>query len=1033
MTAKKGGILQFVLGIFFLHALTAQASFGPDESSSAAEGNPGPKQVFRNEVYPILQKYCFECHGDRRQEADFRIDQPASLLASDRVVPGSAEHSQLLHRIGMPEGSDLRMPPVGPGPVAAERRALTQWIEAGAFVPQDFKPGRHWAYQAPVRPQIDVAQNVSAIDQLVRRRLQQRGLQPAARATPQNLVRRLSLDLIGLPPEPELVESYEQSPDEQNYRRIVDQLLSSPEFGVRWSRHWLDLARYADSHGFQRDDLRDLWAYRDWVVNALNQDMPYDQFSIEQLAGDLLPEPTESQQIATGFHRCVPTNVEAGSLPEETRAEQLIDRVNTTAAVWMGTTLECAQCHDHKYDPFSQRDYYRLLAFFNTTELEADRKNPKQPSSIAFLGPSMTISEPVRDAQRQKKEAQAAELKAERKQFREQLEAALPDLVSSRLKEVEKANKKTSETILQVLEFSSQDTGTKWDRLEDGSILLSGDSVPEVDLYRVRVAANLRDVRAIRLEALSHDSLPGNGPGRGEVERPNFVLHELTLKHFIGGRNGQPVKFRSARSSFAQQNWDAVGAIDGIAKTGWAIAPRFGESHQATFLLQQPLHTEPDDVLEFELDQHLGGGRLLGRFRLVALSGPVKEEDDDGGNSEAFLAALRKSPRQWKTQDRNALLQQFEKEDQRFEKIDVALTRVEQELKSLAPRTTLVMIESEPRSANIFLRGDYREKGAEVTPGVPEVFGVPSVSPQTRLDLARWLVSPANPLAARAAVNRWWAELFGEGLVATPEDFGLKGDRPEHAELLDWLAVELMQNGWSMKQLLREIVLSETYRQTSVISPQAAAVDSRNRWLARSSSFRMDAEMIRDNMLAISGLLNRQQGGPPIYPVQPDGLWKKVGGTQYDYSPSEGAEQYRRSLYIVLKRSAMFPGLMTFDGSVRQSCTVQRARTNTPMQALMLLNDEVSLQAASAFAKLLLETLPAGDSAQWIRLGFRRCTGRLPSVREMELLTELFVSRRRALQSGETGNSADGDRSIRKALESVCLVLLNLHETITRP
>ncbi len=1015
----------FDFRILFPLAFVLQPALVAQTESPAAR----PEVSFVSDVFPILQQHCGECHGSRRQESDFRVDLAASLHASHRIVPGSVSESELLNRVRSAEGDESRMPPVGEGLSDAEIQLLEAWVRSGAVVPDDFVPAVHWAYRSPERPPTDVTVGSSPIDQLVRRRLAKRGLQPAPPAAPGVLIRRLSLDLTGLPPDPELVQRFAESPDESLYSRIVDQFLASPEFGVRWSRHWLDLARYADSHGFQRDDLREVWAYRDWVVNALNQDMPYDQFTIQQLAGDLLPDATESQQTATGFHRCVPTNVEAGSLPEETRAEQLIDRVNTTATVWLGTTLECAQCHDHKYDPFTQLDYYRLLAFFNNTEIEADLRNPAQPSSIAFLGPSMQITEPQRDRERQNAERVIEELRTQISAAEEALQGRLEELAEHRATWLRQQRDAELQSILKVTGFQSQGAADSWKLLADGSVLLTGKEPPDTDLYTVITAQPLTEVRTIRLEVLTDESLPGKGPGRGESERPNFVLHEFRVQHRDSTGTTRQLGFSAARADFSQQNWDVAGAIDGRSPTGWAIAPEFGRSHFAEFQLQQPLTTAAEDELIFELDQHLGKGRSIGRFRLRA--GPAGFAEGSAAMPAEFLAVLQKPREKWTKADRKLLQQQFATEDELLQRLMQELQRQEKLLATLKPRTTLVMVESESRPTFVFQRGDYRSPGEPVLPGFPAILNDHADTGTTRLDLARWLVSDANPLAARAAVNRWWAELFGAGLVATPEDFGLKGDRPEHPELLDWLAVELMENGWSMKSLLRTIVLSKTYQQSSAVAPEVRAADPENRWLSRASAFRMDAEMMRDNLLALSGLLDRSQGGPPIYPPQPDGLWKKVGGTQYDYEVSEGTQKYRRSLYIVLKRSAMFPGLMTFDGSIRQTCTVRRSRTNTPMQALMLMNDGLSIEAAAALA---VQVNLSADESDEVRLAkiFLRCTSRPPATRELQLLTDLLNDQRAAFSEAATVSSEAVVEVERAAWTSVCLVMLNLHETITR-
>ncbi|MFM8478466.1 MAG: PSD1 and planctomycete cytochrome C domain-containing protein, partial [Planctomycetaceae bacterium] len=945
---------------------------------------------FASDVFPILRRRCIECHGAGLKESGLRLDDARALQAVKVVTKGQPEHSELWRRVTLGEDSDERMPPTGDRLPAAELAVLRSWIQQGAVVPGDFQPPPHWAWQVPVRPQLpEGLTGAAAIDRLVQQRLVAAGLEAAPAAPPAVLLRRLSFDLIGLPPSVEQVQAFERDPSAEHYAQLVEQLLASPQFGERWARHWLDLARYADSHGFQRDDLRELWAWRDWVIRALNADLPFDQFTIEQLAGDLLPNPTESQRIATGFHRCTPVNVEAGSLPEETRAEQLIDRVNTTATVWLGATLECAQCHDHKYDPFTQSDYYRLLAFFNQTAIEADRQNPNQPSSIAFIGPELTLSHPERDARRRAVTERLAALRTE---------LQISDSNSSRAETSRQARKRRGnvagvpnapaaraesatlpagvrETVLQLTDFQSQGVTDEWRLLEDGSLLITGADPPATDLYSVTIREIPGDMRAIRLDALTHADLPGRGPGRGSADRPNFVLHEMIVELEEPDGRRRQLEFSSAWSDFAQQSWAAAGAVDGRPKTGWAIAPQFGRDHFLVAVLREPLQAEAGAVLRVQLQQNFGSARTLGRFRLTGISGGLPEQP---------AAASEELGQQQQTQE---------------------LTALERELESLRPETSLVMVEQSDRRENyIFERGDYRRKGVAVEPGIPGFLTPPPstgnapAALRTRLDLARWLVSRENPLAARAAVNRWWAEFFGEGLVSTPEDFGVKGDPPTHPELLDWLAVELMDSGWSMKHVLRQIVLSRTYQQSSVHTSAGRQVDERNRLLWRGPSFRMDAEMIRDNLLAVSGLLSLKQFGPPIRPPQPEGLWAKVGGTQYEYRVSEGEDLWRRGIYVVLKRSAMHPSLMTFDGPARLSCTVRRSRTNTPQQALALLNDPVSVSAAQALGARVLRELPQGTDEARLERMVRLCVARCPRVEEFTVLAGLLAAQRVALE-----------------------------------
>ncbi|MFM7057856.1 MAG: DUF1553 domain-containing protein, partial [Planctomycetota bacterium] len=779
-----------------------------------------------------------------------------------------------------------------------------------------------------------------------------------------------------------------------------------------------------------------------------------DQFTIEQLAGDLLANPTEAQRIATGFHRCTPVNVEAGSLPEETRAEQLIDRVNTTAAVWLGTTLECAQCHDHKYDPFTQVDYYRLLAFFNQTALEADRKNSQQPSSIAFLGPEMVLSNPERDSRRREITARVAALRkqvssAEQKPpatprkgrsrgaaRTEGTDSPAPATTSPAIAPPAIAPPATTppatvavqETVLQLTDFQSAGVMDEWRLLDDGSLLITGADPPATDTYTVVIPVIPGDVHAIRLEALTHDELPGRGPGRGSADRPNFVLHELKVELEESEGHRRQLEFSAAWSDFAQQKWAAAGAVDGRPETGWAIAPQFGRDHFLVAVLREPLQARPGARLRVQLQQNFGTARTLGRFRLKAVCGGLPERPEDDTASE--VEALRQEE----------------------------LAVLERELEGLQPETTLVMVEQSGKRANyVFERGDYRRPGVAVEPGIPGFLagpdssvpipgGASSLELRTRLDLARWLVSRDNPLAARAAVNRWWAELFGEGLVSTPEDFGVKGDAPTHPELLDWLAVDLMDHGWSMKHVLRQIVLSETYRQSSAQSSVGQRVDERNRLLWRGPAVRMDDEMISDNLLAVSGLLSQKQFGPPIRPPQPEGLWAKVGGTQYEYRVSGGEDLWRRGIYVVLKRSAMHPSLMTFDASSRLNCTIRRPRTNTPQQALALLNDPVSVSAARALGARVLRELPGGSDAERLERAFRLSLARRPQPEELSVLAGLLAAQRAAFGSrpadaaliaGPADSGGGTEHSVEAATEraawsSVAAVLLNLHETVTK-
>jgi len=817
-----------------------------DQASSPADLAP--------DMLAILRRNCFECHGPDKQEGGLRFDDGKAALAGGDsgivIAPGRPGESEIVRRVTLPRTDDEAMPPQGRGLSPREIDAVRHWIASGAAWPAKAPAERHWSYVPPRKPAPPPGAAAPSIDAFVAAAHAREGLAFTPEADRAVLARRVSFDLTGLPPSPAAVAAFVADPSPDAYERFVDGLLASEEFGVRWARMWLDLARYADSHGFQRDDLREVWAYRDWVVDAFNADMPFDRFTIEQVAGDLLPEADEKTRIATGFHRCTPTNVEAGTDPEESRLNQVIDRVNTTGAVWLGTTLECTQCHDHKYDPFKQSDYYRLAAYFNSTEPEADRANPKVPGSIRFLGPALTLS--------------ADPLAAER--------AEITRLLRDARRALDKIRKAaTSDPLVAAADTSRQPTTCGGDADED---------------------------------------------------QPD---EETTAA-------------RRRRRSKATAD-------------------------------------EPPEVR-----------RMLAEVQKL----------------QAGLAAVPKAE-------------------------------------------TLVMREVEtPRDTFIFKRGVFTDHGDEVAPGTPAILGDTPSGPANRLTLARWLVARDNPLTARVIVNRIWHEIFGEGIVTTVEDFGIKGEPPSHPELLDHLAVDFMDDGWSLKRLIRRIVTSRTYRQDSRLTPDLAARDPGNRWLARGPRFRLDAEAIRDNALEIAGLLSHGKGGPPVRPPQPDGLWRKVGGQQYPYATSPGERKFRRGLYVVLKRGSPYPSFTAFDATARMTCVVKRSRSNTPLQALVLLNDPVYTEAALSFARRTLLERPGASDRDHIEHAFRLAVARPPKPSEAEALLRLLAAQRESLRSRPEqvaellAAHPDVERPSDLAPEelaawyAVATTILNLDETITK-
>lgn len=788
------------------------------QMSAASSAGAAEPIEYSRDIRPILARNCFACHGpdaDAR-EADLRLDQRAAAVAEREgrwvIKPGSVDESQLIARIDS-EDPDLRMPPPDSKHrlTQRQRQLLRQWIAAGAPYQT------HWAFQPPRQatpPQVSRSDWVRGpLDRFVLAKMQQHGLQPSEQADPYRLIRRVSLDLTGLPPSPEEADAFAADPSDAAYAQVVDRLLASEAYGERWARMWLDLARYADTKGYEKDRPREIWPYRDWVIDALNRDMPFDQFTREQLAGDLLPNSTHPQQIATAFHRNTMTNEEGGTDDEEFRVAAVKDRVDTTLQVWMGLTMGCAKCHSHKYDPISQQDYYAFYAFFNQTE-DRDREAPLLAAPTAEQSAQLTTA-------------------------RDEL-----TMLRQRLKQLE------------------------------------------------------------------------------------------------------------------------------AAKTG--------------------------DSANAEKDEQ----------------GKVAEENNKGQEPvEKQLVELRK---------------EVSAAEQRVKRLqgEIAKTPVMRELP-----------ENKRRETRIHRRGNFLDPGKLVEPAVPTRFGpLPPDAPKNRLGVVMWLTHPDNPLTARVMVNRVWARLFGVGLVATEEDFGTQGALPSHPKLLDWLAVEFRQT-WSWKQLMRTIVLSSTYRQAAVFREQALRKDPTNRWLSRGPRFRLSAETIRDQALAVSGLLTRKVGGPSVMPPQPDGVWKSTY-SNLKWENASGPDRYRRGLYTYWKRTSPHPAMMTFDTGSGEYCLIRRVRTNTPLQALVALNDIASLEAAGGVARRMKDA--STKESERLTRGFRLVLIRPPNEQEQQLLqrhyrTLLAQFRERPDDVKQlTATAGVANTAEDASLVAIASILLNLDETLMR-
>lgn len=890
----------------------------------------------------------------------------------------------------------------------------------------------HWAYRKPQRPPLPETA-AHPVDAFVRARLAAAGLQPSRRADKAALLRRVSLDLTGLPPRLDELEAFLRDDSKDAYEKVVDRLLASPRYGEHQARPWLDLARYADSNGFQADQLRDSWAYRDWVIRALNADMPFDRFTIEQLAGDLLPDPTPAQRIATGFHRSVTCNVEAGVHPEANRVNQVVDRVNTTATVWLGSTIACAQCHDHKYDPFSQKEYFELYAFFNQTPVEVRNPNGDKGVRYDFYGPRMELPlSPEQGQRRRGLQARIQALEAARRAGREELGKARRAWVARARLALARPGRWQ---VLEVADFSSTG-GEEHEVLADASILVSG-NLPSTTTYTLRTTAVPAGATAFRLETLTHESLPGTGPGRGDAKRPNFILSEFEVARLGPGPDQrQPLALHSAAADYSQARWAVAQAIDGDPRKGWAIGGGFGEDHHAVFQTRTPVTLQEGEVLEFILDQNYGRGRTIGRLRLAAFVGDPLLLD----LPPAVRAALR-AERPDKAQ-RRIIAAHFDRRHSQTAALDKRIRALKAQLAKIKPRTTLVMVEQdEKRSTHLMRRGDYLRPGEQVRAATPAVLHAWREDwPKNRLGLARWLVDEDNPLVARVTVNRWWARIFGVGLVSTEEDFGTRAAKPSHPALLDWLAVELMASGWSRKHILKLIVTSATYQQDSRRTHDR---DPQNALLSRGPRFRMSAEMIRDNALAVSGLLSTKAFGPPVYPPQPAGLWRQAGRNEPKYVVDRDEDRFRRGIYVVWRRAAPYPSFVLFDGPDRAECHPKRSRTNTPMQALALMNDEAYVEMALALAQRVLVDGGATRAAR-LRHAFRRVLMRAPTAAEAAHLDAVLDREQRRLRRNPAAvdRLLDGIRGVpveagldRVQLASwfyVATILLNLDETISK-
>ena len=1155
-----------------------------------------------------MSRHCFKCHGpdEAARKSKLRLDlREAAVLPAKSggtaLVPGKPGESALVKRIFSTDEDEIMPPPSTKNQLSAtEKETLKAWIAAGAEYKQ------HWAFVPPAQTPPPAVKNRAwprnPIDHFVLARLEKEGLAPSPPADRYTLARRVYFDLVGLPPTPEEADAFVNDRSTDAYRKLVDGLLASPRYGERWGRRWMDLARYADSNGYEKDRQRTIWPWRDWVIQALNADMPFDQFTIEQIAGDLLPGATVDQIIATGFHRNTMLNEEGGIDPLEFRFHAMTDRVLTTGATWLGLTVGCAQCHTHKYDPITHHEYYQMMAFLdnadepdldlpkpgseakrrvdlaqavklladlpnrfpmesnvwqtprplsaeaasgekarlledgsalfagespdkesytlafdtdlagiNTLRLEAltdDALPSKGPGRVRhgnFVLTEITISAAPKNApeQAQPVKLSGARADVEQKEFpvansfdgkastgwavdaegktlnaahtatytfdqpvgfaggtrfvvkldqqyggqhtlgrpRLSFGAPVADVRSLEVRRKETLDGRFAEWLAR-----ERDRSVGWTPLRpreaksnmplltvqpDDSVFASGD-ITKNDTYELQCPTDLRGITAVRLEALPDDRLPRHGPGMAYYEGPkgDFFMGEFQLS-----AGGKPLKLARATESYGKNNFGgsagAALAIDGDPQTGWSTAGREGERHEAVFVLAEPLDQAGELQVKMMFGRHYACS--LGRFRIAVTAHPggaqARELPEEVGVllqvPEARLTAVQ----------RQTLREQFLLATP---ELASARKQIEQLRKPPAHPTTLVMRErppENPRPTFIHKRGEFLQPTERVEPGViSAVAPFPAHLPRNRLGFARWLVATNNPLTARVTVNRQWQAFFARGLVRTTEDFGIQGEAPSHPELLDWLSVEFMKQGWSLKKLHKLIVMSATYQQSSRATPELLARDSENRLLTRGPHTRLEAEIIRDAALRASGLLSEKMGGPSVYPPQPAGVTEVAYGSP-GWPTSEGEERHRRSIYTFMKRTAPFAMFNTFDGPTGESCVARRDVSNTPLQALTLLNDVLFVEVSQALGRMLAAR--EGTVEARIRHAFRRCLARPPSDEEVAVLANFLEAQRQRfvrhdLDAKLIAGDGPGDATERAAWTALARVILNLDETITK-
>lgn len=1019
----------------------------PVAGQQSVPGSALPETIeFNRDIRPILSDKCFYCHGPdkNKREADLRLDTQEGLTGKEgagaAVVPGKPDDSPVMHRI-LATDDEKRMPPVATGKSLSEHEValLRKWIEQGG------RYEGHWSF-LPIRAELNAssespAQVAAKIDELVRRSLDEQHLKPSSEADRVTLLRRLHFDLTGLPPSPEEVQQFVADSSPDAYERRIDELLKSPHSGERLAMWWLDLVRYADTVGYHGDQDMSVAPYREYVIQSFNANKPFDQFTVEQLAGDLLPNPTREQKIASGYNRLGMMSAEGGVQDKEYLAKYIAERVRNASGTWLGITMGCCECHDHKFDPLTTKDFYRFEALFADIREQGLYAGAHETGN---WGPFMKVPT---DEQTQK----MAEYEAAIVEKKKILETQTDALTASQL-EWEKTI--VSWTPLNPDSMAAL-SGTTLTTRADGAILAK-DANPDTETYTLTFSKLPAGITAFRIDVLPDDSFPQKGPGR--AGNGNFVLSEFIVET-KAGETKTAIPLQNASASYEQtgaaganpyKKWAVEAAIDGDVKGknwGWAIMEKVGQPHFAVFETQADLTVADDQTLVLTLAQNLDNPKHnIGCFRIsfTTAARPLKAGELPPPNIAGILAV---PVDQRSDAQKNELAVYYRSIAPLLNPVREELAKLEKERNDFDRTipTTLVTETVAPRMVRVLPRGNWMDESGEVvTPAFPSALAPEPPADQrlTRLDLAKWIVSQENPLTARVVVNRLWKIYFGAGLSKKLDDLGAQGEWPSHPLLLDYLAQDLKTNGWDLKRTIRAILLSQTYRQSSLTPKELRDADPYNKWLARQGRFRLDAELVRDNALEISGLLVKSIGGKSVKPYQPPGYWAYLNFPTREWQNGNGEQLYRRGLYTHWQRQYLHPSLLAFDAPSREECTADRSRSNTPLQSLALLNDPTYVEAARAFAELIMRN--GGDSFQSrLDYAFQRAMSRAASDDERTILEGLWKTQRDEYQANEASADellkvgakpvADGMSKVELAAwTSVARTILNLHEVITR-